>query len=106
MSLRSTASPRSMSPRSMTDEAMMRRKHVHSETSEVSVKGGGRVAMGAGVWAAIIAFAFLAIAFALTWSMVTDDLWRWIVLVILIIAGIVIILWFLWLLFSGLSGSC
>ena len=72
----------------------------------VNLKGGGRAAMGAGVWAAIVAFAFLSIGFALTWSMVTDDVWRWIVLVILIIAGIVIILWFLWLLFAGLSGAC
>lgn len=89
-------------------EASLRspRMAARGEAYDINVKGGGRAAMGAGVWAAIVAFAFLSIGFALTWSMVTDDVWRWIILVILIIAGIIIILWFLWLLFSGLSGSC
>ena len=96
MALRSSSATRGM------NEGMRRRDSDYN----VNVNGGGKAAMGAGVLAAIVAFAFLAIGFALTWSMVTDDVWRWIILVILIIAGIVIILWFLWLLFSGLSGAC
>lgn len=77
-----------------------------SATVDVVVQKGTGAAYGAAILGGAAVVALLAIGIALVWQFVVDTTWRNILLIILLIVGIVIILMWLWALFSGIRGRC
>lgn len=73
-------------------------------TVDVLVQRGAGAAYGAAILGGAAAVALLAIAIALVWQFVADQVWRNILLIILLIIGVVIILMWLWALFRGVGG--
>lgn len=68
-------------------------------------KNGPAVGFGAALIGATVALALVGFALAFTLHFVSESGWRWTILIILSIAGIIVILWWLWALLKwGGSG--
>lgn len=75
-------------------------------TVDYVVQKGSGAMYGAAILSGAAVVALLAIGIALVWQMVSDQVWRNILLVILLIVGVIVLLMWLWALFRGLSGRC
>jgi len=76
------------------------------ETADSIVDKGSSMAYGAAILGGGAVIALLSIGIALVWQGVPDQVWRNIILIILLIVAVVIALMWLWALFRGIGGRC